>query len=147
MKRKPFSLKTYQREGWLWHPAGIRRCPGHPKSVNFFFRYRLKNVHSPISVYTEGDLTARICKGWTNGLAPVSTPRPLIYHCNLQHSAHSGSLRLTQTHSGSLRLIQAHSLTHSCTRSKKSDWGLALGSYACPPGQQRYCFVLGQSAI
>ena len=40
--------------------------------------------------------------------------------------AHSGSHRLAQAHSGSFRLTR--SLTHSRTHSKKSDWGLALGS-------------------
>ena len=35
---------------------------------------------SPISVYTEGVLTARICKALSKGAAPVRGPRPLIYH-------------------------------------------------------------------
>ena len=41
--------------------------------------------HSPISVYTEGVLTARICKALSKGCAPVLVPRSLIYHCNLQY--------------------------------------------------------------
>ena len=50
--------------------------------------------------------------------------------------AHSGSLWLTLAHPGSLWLplapsgsLLTHSLPHSFTHSKKSDWGLALGSF------------------
>ena len=40
---------------------------------------------SPISVYTEGVLTDRICKALSKGAAPRLAPRPLMYHSSLRY--------------------------------------------------------------
>ena len=40
---------------------------------------------SPISVYTEGVLTDRICKALSKCAAPVFAPRRVVDRCNLQY--------------------------------------------------------------
>ena len=66
-------------------PSGLHRKYHDYSRIQIPRTMNLHIFYSPISVYTEGVLTARICKALSKCAAPVRGPRSLIYVCNLQY--------------------------------------------------------------